>query len=393
MSSENTSSRRPLLFQPLELRGIRLPNRVVISPMCQYSAKEGHANEWHYVHLAGFALGRAGLIFTEATSVERRGRITHGDLGIWSEDHIAGLKRITDFIKQQGSLPGIQLAHAGRKACMQRPWHGNGPLGAADFERGEGAWDIVAHGSNPLGESWLIPHELATGELATVREAFRLAAQRALKAGFEIVEVHGAHGYLLHGFLSPLSNQRGDRYGGSLENRMRFPLEVAEVVRDAWPQEKPVFFRISAIDDIVGGWSLEDSVVLARELKARGIEVIDCSSGGIMGSATAAAKPLNPRVPGFQLQFSETIRRKAEVKTMAVGLILNGYQAEQALQQDRADLIAIGREALYNPRWALHAAQELGADPNFDLWPEQYGWWLTRRAQLLGSLRDKRSVS
>ena len=388
--NERTSGAGPLLFQPLELRGTLLRNRVVISPMCQYSAEEGEAGEWHYVHLASFALGGPGLIFTEAASIERRGRITHGDLGIWSDGHIPGLKRITDFIKRQGSLPGIQLAHAGRKASMQRPWHGNGPLGQADFDRGEPNWEIVAQGPEPLSDGWLAPHELSIAEIAAVANSFQTAALRALKAGFEIAEVHSAHGYLLHGFLSPLSNRRSDAYGGSAKNRMRLPLEIAEVVRGAWPHDKPVFFRVSAIDDVTGGWSLDDSVVLARELKERGIDVIDCSSGGILGSATAAAKPLNPRIPGFQLKFSETIKREAETRTMAVGLILDGPQAEQALRQGQADLIAIGREALYNPRWALHAAQELNVDPNFEMWPEQYGWWLTRRAQLLNGLQNKR---
>ncbi|OGA22443.1 MAG: NADH:flavin oxidoreductase / NADH oxidase [Betaproteobacteria bacterium RIFCSPLOWO2_02_FULL_65_24] len=386
MKKELQPDARPLLFMPLDLRGVRLPNRIVISPMCQYSARDGHANDWHFAHLAQFAMGGAGLIFTEAVAVEARGRITHGDLGLWSDQYVPWFRRMADFIKQQGSVPAIQLGHAGRKACMQRPWYGNGALGRADIERGDRPWPIVAHGSNALGEGWPVPHELAIAELDQVRDAFRSAAQRALAAGFDVAEVHGAHGYLLHGFLSPLSNRRSDRYGGSLENRMRFPLEVAEAVRSVWPEEKPLFFRVSAIDDFEGGWSIEDSIVLARGLKARGVDVVDCSSGGILGAATAAAKPLTPRVLGFQVPFAERVRREAQINTMAVGLIVGARQAEQALREGRADLIAIGREALYDPRWALHAARELGCDPDFDLWPEQYGWWLRQREPLLRKL-------
>ena len=388
--SSGVRGAQPLLFTPIEVRGVRVPNRVVITPMCQYSAKDGHVNDWHFAHYAQFAIGGAGLIFTEAVAVEQRGRITHGDLGIWSDEYVPGLKRIADFLRQHGSVPAIQLGHAGRKACTQRPWQGNGPLNRADIERGESPWPIVAHGSNAMAENWLVPDELTGPEMDQVLDAFRSAARRALAAGFDVAELHGAHGYLLHGFLSPLSNQRSDRYGGSLENRMRFPLEVAEAVRTVWPEDKPLFFRVSAIDDIEGGWSIEDSVVLARALKARGVDVMDCSSGGILGGATVAAKPLTPRVLGFQIPFAERVRRDAGIKTMAVGLIVDAHQAEEALEQGRADLIAIGREALYDPRWAVHAARELGCDPDFELWPEQYGWWLTRRAPLLDKIRTEK---
>lgn len=391
MYSSQSAHTPPMLFMPLALRSLRLQNRIVISPMCQYSARDGHAQDWHFVHLAGFAVGRAGLIFTEATAVERRGRITHGDLGLWSDDHIAGLSRITDFIKQQGSVPAIQLAHAGRKASTQRPWHGNGPLSEPDRARNENPWSVVAHGSNPLDEGWPEPHALSVDELSLVKKAFCEAARRAIIAGFDVAEVHGAHGYLLHGFLSPLSNFRNDSYGGTLENRMRFPLEVAEAVRRVWPDDKPVFFRISAVDDLPGGWSVNDSIIFAIRLKSIGIDVVDCSSGGILGSATAAAKPLTPRVPGFQLPFSEAVRREAGIKTMAVGLIVEPAQAEKALEIGSADLIAIGREALNNPRWPLHAAIELGCDPEFALWPEQYGWWLKRRKPLMNSFQKGQS--
>jgi 2,4-dienoyl-CoA reductase-like NADH-dependent reductase (Old Yellow Enzyme family) len=322
-------------------------------------------------------------VFVEATAVEKRGRITHGDTGIWDDAHIAGLNRISSFIKQQKAVPAIQLAHAGRKASMARPWYGNGPLTQADSDRGDKAWSTVAPTETPIGEGWIAPRAYKKGDFEVVLNAFRQAARRAHAAGFEIVEVHAAHGYLLHTFLSPLSNTRTDEYGGSLDNRMRFPLEAVKAVRETWPAGKPLFLRCSSIDDVEGGWSIEDSVALAKKLKQAGVDVIDCSSGGILGSATAATKTLVPRVPGFQLPFSEQIRKEAGLKTMAVGLILSGAQAEEALQAGRADLIAVGRDALYDPNWALHAARELGVDPEYALWPEQYGWWLTRRESVL----------
>ena len=354
--------------------------------MCQYSAQDGHVTDWHLVHLGKFAQGGAGAVFVEATAVERRGRITHGDTGIWDDGHIAGLKRITEFVKSQGAVPGLQLAHAGRKASMARPWYGNGPLTQADFDRGDRAWSIIAPTEAPLGEGWIGPRAFRDGDFQAVLAAYRNAVRRALAAGFEILEIHAAHGYLLHTFLSPLSNTRTDGYGGSRESRMRFPLEVAAEVRKAWPSAKPLFVRCSSIDDVEGGWSVEDTVAFARELKKLGVDVVDCSSGGIQGSATAATKTLLKRVPGFQLPFAEKVRREAEVATMAVGLILTPQQAEQALQEGRADLIAIGREALFDPNWPVHAALALGVDPEFTQWPQQYGWWLTRRESLLRNL-------
>ena len=375
-----------MLFEEIRIRDVRIRNRIVVSPMCQYSAQDGHVTDWHLVHLGKFAQGGAGAVFVEATAVEKRGRITHGDTGIWDDAHVPGLRRIAEFVRSQGATPAIQLAHAGRKASMARPWYGNGPLTQADADRGEKAWTIVAPGETPLGDGWLEPRPLQKGDLEVVKKAFVSAARRAHGAGFEIAELHSAHGYLLHTFLSPLTNTRSDEYGGSLENRMRFPLEVAAAVRAEWPRGKPLFVRVSSIDDVEGGWSLEDTIAFAKKLKAAGIDVIDCSSGGIMGSATAATKTLLPRVPGFQLPFSERIRKDAGIATMAVGLILTAQQAEEALQAGRADLIAIGREALYDPNWPAHAAAALGADPEFQRWPVQYGWWLTRRESLLRKL-------
>ena len=261
--------------------------------------------------------------------------------------------------------------------------YGNGPLTQADLDRGDKPWATVAPTETSLGEGWIAPRALKKGDLEVLLNAFRQAARRAHAAGFEIAEIHGAHGYLLHTFLSPISNTRDDEYGGSLENRMRFPLEVAKAVRETWPAGKPLFFRTSSIDDVEGGWSLDDTVLLAKKLKEAGIDVVDCSSGGILGSATAATKTTLPRVPGFQLPFSEAVRKEAGLKTMAVGLILTAKQAEEALQSGRADLIAVGREALFDPNWPVHAARELGVDPEFALWPYQYGWWLTRRESAL----------
>ena len=376
----------PLLFQPIQLRQVTAKNRVVVSPMCQYSAHDGHVTDWHLVHLGKLAQGGAGVVFVEATAVESRGRITHGDTGLWNDSHIAGLSRIASFIREQKAIPAIQLAHAGRKASMARPWYGNGPLTHADLERGDKPWPIVAPSPKPLDEGWLTPRAFAEDEFSSVEKAFADAARRAHAAGFEVLEVHAAHGYLLHSFLSPISNARRDEYGGALEDRMRFPLEVVAAVREAWPQEKPLFVRVSSIDDVEGGWSLEDTVAFSRRLKDAGVDVVDCSSGGIAGSATAATRTLLPRIPGFQLPFSESVRREAGIATMAVGLILTAQQAEEALQAGRADLIAVGREALYDPNWPLHAAQALGADPQMERWPVQYGWWLSRRESLLRKL-------
>ena len=369
------------LFEPLTLRGVTFKNRIVIAPMCQYSADEGMANEWHFAHHSGFAMGGAACIFFEAAAVEPRGRITYGDLGIWSDAHREAFKPTVRFMKQQGAVPAIQIAHAGRKASMQRPWHGNAAMDESDAERGEMPWNIVAPSAEPTAEGWLMPAELTQDEMAEIRENFAAAAGRALEAGFDVVEIHGAHGYLLHSFLSPISNLRADKYGGDRANRMRFPLEVAAAVREVWPADKPLFYRISAIDAVEeGGWLIEDSVAFAHELKTIGIDVVDCSSGGI-GGAVTAARVL--REPGFQVPFAETVRRDAGIATMAVGLILTPEQAEEILEAGQADLIAIAREALFDPFWPRHAAYTLGVDQEFADWPHQYGWWLVRRERTL----------
>jgi 2,4-dienoyl-CoA reductase-like NADH-dependent reductase (Old Yellow Enzyme family) len=375
----------PLLFQEITLREVKARNRIVVSPMCQYSAKDGQVTDWHLVHLGKFAQGGAGIVFVEATAVERRGRITHGDTGIWEDAQIAGLRKVAEFLRSQGAVPAIQLAHAGRKASMARPWYGNGPLTGEDHARGDKPWSIVAPTAKPVGEGWIAPRKLQEGDLQHLKEAYRQATRRAHAAGFDIVEVHAAHGYLLHSFLSPLSNE------GPLEERMKFPLEIAKVVRDAWPAQKPMFVRLSSIDDVEGGWTIDDTVVFSSQLRNIGVDVIDCSSGGILGSATAATRVLVPRVPGFQLPFAERVRKETGLKTMAVGLIITPQQAEEALAAGRADLIAIGREALWDPNWPVHAAQALDADPDFSHWPVQYGWWLTRREALLKKQGFKRA--
>lgn len=371
-----------LLGSSLALRSVTLPNRVAISPMCQYSAIDGMAEDYHLVHLGRFALGGAGIIFMEATAVVPEGRITHGCPGIWRDEQIPGLRRITDFIKAHGSVPAIQLAHAGRKASMQRPWFGNGPLDDSDAARGDHPWEIVAPSALPLDEGWLLPRALDRDDLARLVEAWVAAVQRAGEAGFEAVEVHAAHGYLLHSFLSPLTNRRDDAYGGDREGRARFPLEVIQAVRETWPAEKPLFVRLSSVDGLEGGWELQDSIWLAQRLKEIGVDVIDCSSGGLSGSATAARVK---RYPGFQLPFAEAVRREAAIATMAVGLILDGAQAEEALAAGQADIIAVGREALANPNWPLQAIGNVegNAPEGYRRWPHQAGWWLERRAQAM----------
>jgi 2,4-dienoyl-CoA reductase-like NADH-dependent reductase (Old Yellow Enzyme family) len=374
------------LFSPLALRALTLKNRVVVSPMCQYSAVDGRTTDWHLVHLGRFALGGAGLVMTEATAVMEDGRITHGDTGLWSDAQIDGLARITRFVKDNGAAAGIQLGHAGRKASAQRPWHGNGPVGAADLARGEKPWQTVAPSALPVAEGWHVPRELTKTEIATLTAAFAAAAARAVRAGFDVVEIHAAHGYLLHEFLSPYANRRTDEYGGDRAGRMRLPLEVVRAVRAAWPADRPLFVRVSTTDYVEGGLTVDDTVAFAQALKAEGVDVIDASSAGIAGTATNAKIP---RFYGHQVGFAERIRKEAGIATMAVGLIVAAKQAEAIIRSGAADLVAIGRESLYDPNWALHAQAELEAPPferSFAAWPDQSGWWLERREPLLKQL-------
>lgn len=371
MNSKNKS----LLFKPIEIRGVKIRNRIVVSPMAQYSAIDGFITDFHFSHFAKFALGGAGIVFTEATKIERRGLGTVGDMGLWKDDHIAPLKRLTEFLKSQGAVPAIQLNHAGRKAGTYKPWQGFGALDRSIPIEGEAHWPVIGPSAVEYLEGWPIPQEMSLSDIKAVQEAWVASAKRALKAGFEIVEVHGAHGYLMHEFLSPASNKRTDAYGGSLKNRMRFALEVTEAIREVWPDDKPLFFRVSAVDE--GGWTLDDTVVLSRELKIIGVDVVDCSASGISIRSPTASR-VSPQL-GFQVPYAEKVRKEVDIKTMAVGLIINGLQAESILQEGRADLIAVGREMLLNPFWAHHAAQELGEDAEFNAMPVQYGWWLDRR--------------
>lgn len=365
-----------MLFSPLRIRGVELPNRVVVPPMAQYSAIDGMPVPFHLIHYGKFALGGAGCVFVEATAVTRQGRITNGCLGLWSEAHAQALAPIAAALSAGGAVPAIQIAHGGRKSSMQRPWHGNGPLTEADIARGDERWEPIAASAEALDEGWLVPREMNADDMAGTAQAFADAAARALRAGFRIVEVHMAHGYLLHSFLSPMSNHRRDAYGGSLAGRMKFPLEVVDAVRDAIGPEVPLFVRISAVDGYEGGWSMDDSVAFARALKAHGVDVVDCSSGG--HSSRGATNANLKRAPGYQVPFAERIRREAGMLTEAVGLIRDGELAESILQQGRADLVAVGRQFLYDPFWALHQAHAAGLDPDFERWPLPYAWWLEK---------------
>ena len=347
-----------VLFSSLRLRELEFHNRVFVSPMCQYSATEGLANAWHLVHLGSRAVGGAALVMVEATAVTPEGRISLGDMGLWSDAHAEALKPIAQFIKAQGAIPGIQLAHAGRKASVDAPWRGGKPLDTASS-----SWQTVAPSALPFAPGSPVPHALERAEISLVLEAFVAAARRARSAGFEVVELHLAHGYLLHEFLSPLSNQRHDEYGGSLENRARFPRQVAQAVRALWPQHLPVFVRISATDWVEGGWDLAQSIQLARWLKEDGIDLIDCSSAGLVGNARV------PAGPGYQTPFATAIREQAGIATGAVGLITEPAQAEHIIATGLADVVFMAREFLRDPYWPLRAARELSVEVH---WPEQY---------------------
>ncbi len=347
------------LFDSLTIRNQTFANRVFVSPMCEYSSDDGFANDWHLVHLGGRAVGGAGLVLTEATAVTPEGRISPQDLGIWKDEHIDFLSRIVRFIHAQGSVAGMQLAHAGRKASTYRPWSGNGAIPLAD-----GGWsEVLAPSAAAFADNYPLPQELTLDGIARVTAAFVDAARRAHQAGFRVIEIHAAHGYLLHEFLSPLSNQRQDQYGGSFENRTRCLREVVKAVRRVWPEEAPLFVRISATDWVEGGWDLEQSVELARQLKSLGVDFIDCSSGG---NAAQAKIPIGP---GYQAPFAERIRRDAGILTGAVGLITEPLQAEQIVATGQADAVLLARELLRDPYFPLRAAGELGQDIG---WPAQY---------------------
>jgi 2,4-dienoyl-CoA reductase-like NADH-dependent reductase (Old Yellow Enzyme family) len=363
------------LFSPFTLRSLTLKNRVMVSPMAQYAAIDGVATDWHFAHFAKFALGGAGLVFMEASKVERRGLGTVGDLGLWQDAQVPALRRIVDFLHQQGAAVGIQLNHAGRRAGTQRPWEGNGPLDRSQPIEGQAHWEVIGPSAIAHGPGWPVPREMGEDDIVAVINAFAQAAQRADEAGFDVIELHGAHGYLLHQFLSPLSNLRADRWGGSLANRMRFVLEVTNAVRARWPSHKPLFFRCSSVDD--GGWTIDESVLLARELKARGVDAMDCSAGGIGTRATQATA--EKRRMGFQVPYAERVRRDAQIPTIAVGLIIEPEHAQAIIAKGQADLVALGREMLANPYWVQHAALQLKVAPEYRQMAPVYQWWLDQR--------------
>ncbi|PWT81312.1 MAG: oxidoreductase [Blastocatellia bacterium] len=375
----------PQLFDPLRLRGLTLPHRILVSPMCQYSSIDGFANAWHFVHLGSRAVGGAALVFTEATAVTAKGRISPDDLGIWRDDHIEQLSRIVRFIHMQGSAAAIQLAHAGRKGSTAPPWEGGlmvppGPRPPALFDSRpieldlasprrtdtalrEGGWQPVGPTDQPFGPGYPVPRPLADDDISEIVDAFKNATQRALAAGFDVVEVHAAHGYLIHQFLSPLINTRTDRYGGSLQNRVRLFVSIVDAVRAEWPERLPLFVRISATDWVPGGWDIAEAVELCAMLRDRGVDLVDCSSSGAVPYAQV------PVGPGYQVPFAERIRREAHIATGAVGMIITPAQADQIVRNDRADVVFLARELLRDPYWPLRAAREL---EQTIAWPRQY---------------------
>lgn len=367
------------LFTPLTLRGVTFRNRVMVSPMQQYMAgRDGLPKDFHAQHYGRQAIGGAGTVMTEALAVTPEGRVTWHDLGIWTDAQAEALKPVAEVLGAAGAVPATQLIHAGRKGSVGRPWEGYNPLGDADAARGFPPWPTLAASAVPANPGWHMPRAMDEEDIARLLDAYHAAAHRAARAGFRFLEIHAAHGYLLHSFLSPLSNRRDDRWGGDREGRMRLLLAVAGAVRAAWPGELPLSVRLSCIDDQPEGWTLEDSVAAARALKGIGVDLVDCSSGGL-GERTTTRMIRRPE--GYQVPFAERIRREAAVPTIAVGLITTPSFADSVIREGRADLVAIGREALSNPHWALHAAQALGADPAFSDWPPSWGWWLEKRAR------------
>ncbi len=347
------------LFSPFQLRDVVFRNRIGISPMCQYSCEDGFATDWHLVHLGSRAVGGAAMVMAEATAVAPEGRISPQDLGIWKDAHIEPLARVARFIQEQGAVPAIQIAHAGRKASTAAPWNGGQPVGIV-----EGGWSpVLAPSAIPFDETSQTPHAMTLADIEALKGAFADAARRALKAGFQVLELHAAHGYLLHSFLSPLSNQRNDAYGGSLENRMRLLLEITTEARQIWPEILPLWVRISASDWAEGGWDVEQSVQLAIELKQRGVDLIDVSSGGAVPDAKIQTGP------GYQVPFAEKIRQEAGIPTAAVGMITEAQQANAIIESGQADMALLARESLRDPYWPLHAAHQLGMNP---VWPKQY---------------------
>jgi 2,4-dienoyl-CoA reductase-like NADH-dependent reductase (Old Yellow Enzyme family) len=369
----------PLLLRPMTIRGVTSRNRIVVSPMSQYAAVDAAPTDWHLVHLGKFAMGGAGIVFVEETAVEERARKTYHCPGIYNDAQAKAWRRVTDFLRSQGALSAIQLGHAGRKVATKSPWDGFAPLTDEDAKTGEPPWQGIAPSPIAFKPGAMVPLEMDHADIKQVIASHVEACRRSMDAGFDICEIHGAHGYILQQFLSPITNKRTDGYGGEIQGRMRFTLELIEAVRAAWPQDRPLFFRSSCVDGKGGAWDIEDTVVLAGELKQRGVDVIDCSSGGIEGPLTLAVVP---RVPGYHVPFAERIRREVGIPTMAVGLITDPHQAESYLADGRCDLIALARELMWNPNWPVHAAHDLGVPNAHHLLPRSYSWWLERREEV-----------
>jgi len=372
------------LFSRYTLRSVTFKNRIAVSPMSQYRAIDGYANDWHKVHLGRFALGGAGLVYAEATAVQKEGRRTHGDLGLWEDGQIEDLKSICAFIEAEGSVPGVQLGHAGRKASERRPWHNETPVDEEDIkDRDEHPWEALAPSPIAYADGWPTPHEMTEQDIAATIEAFGQAARRSYEAGFKIIEVYAAHGFLVHQFLSPIANQRTDQWGGTLENRTRFAVEIAKSIRANWSDDLPLAFRLSATDWLEGGLEIEDTIKITHALKEAGVDMIDCSTGGIGGKERPRRMVIEQ---GFQVPFAEQLRNNADMPTMAVGFLWDAEKCAEIIGSGQADMIALARELLDDPNWPLHAAAKLGANENHALWPIESGWWLMKRNRLLSKL-------
>ena len=366
------------LFSSLKIKSKTFRNRVVLSPMCQYKAKDGIISDWHLQHYSRFAFSGLGAAFIEATGVSPEGRIGHGCTGIWSDDHVEGLSKIVKTFNQYDCLSGIQLAHAGRKASFLRPWDGASPI--TENDKIEPAWQTIGPSAIPINNSSPVPKEMTIEDINRVKEDFKNAAIRANIAGFDIIEIHGAHGYLLHSFFSPISNMRNDQYGGNFENRIRFAMEIIADIKSVWPENKPLFYRLSSIDAPGQGATIEDNVQLAKSLKIAGVDVIDCSSGGITGSPVLTKSKI---IPGFQVPYSEKIKKEAEISSMAVGAIINADQANEIILNKRADLVALGRELLADTQWVYKAATHFKLENAKSFLPDSYSFYLSRRDDFL----------